>query len=69
MKHKRLVKVKDAEWVQPVMRNYIMGCCDCGLVHRVDFRIVGDKVQMRASRARNYTARQRRKDGISLKFK
>ena len=34
--------VKAGEWVQPVKRGYLMKCCDCGLVHRVDFRVVKD---------------------------
>ncbi len=65
MKHHRFKKAKDREWIQPVMRGYLMACCDCGLVHRMDFRIVKGKrkerVQFRASRARNYTSRLRRK--------
>jgi hypothetical protein len=28
------------EWVYPVMDGYKMGCCDCGLVHQVSFRVV-----------------------------
>lgn len=28
------------EWVKPVMTEYEMKCCDCGLVHSVDFKIV-----------------------------
>lgn len=28
------------EWVVPVMRNYLLQCCDCGLVHRMDFRVI-----------------------------
>ena len=31
---------KPGEWVQPVQNGYLMKCCDCGLVHRVDFRVV-----------------------------
>lgn len=31
---------KAGEWVQPVSNGYLMKCCDCGLVHRVDFRVV-----------------------------
>jgi hypothetical protein len=58
---KRLKVVKDNEWVQPVMRDYLMGCCDCGLVHRMTFRIIdGKHIQFKASRARNYTLKQRR---------
>lgn len=28
------------EWVQPVPQGYLLKCCDCGLVHRMDFRVV-----------------------------
>ena len=28
------------EWVQPKMNGYLLSCCDCGLVHRVDFRVL-----------------------------
>lgn len=49
---KRFKKVKSGEWVQPVKRNYYMKCCDCGLVHRMNFRIVDGRVQFQAFRAR-----------------
>lgn len=32
--------VSDGEWVQPVMKNYFMQCCDCGLIHRMNFEVV-----------------------------
>ena len=28
------------EWTRPRMRNFREQCCDCGLIHRLDFRIV-----------------------------
>ena len=28
------------DWQTPVMRGYRLGCCDCGLVHDIDFRVV-----------------------------
>ena len=31
---------RPGEWVQPVKTGYLMECCDCGLVHRLDFRVV-----------------------------
>lgn len=69
MKHKRFKAAKDMEWIQPKQRGYLMACCDCGLVHRMDFRIFKgiqagkpiEKVQLRATRARNYTIQERRK--------
>jgi hypothetical protein len=27
------------QWVQPIRRGYRLACCDCGLVHRMDFRM------------------------------
>ena len=26
-------------WVRPRMDNYIMVCCDCGLAHRMQFKV------------------------------
>lgn len=66
MKHKRFKKAKDGEWVQPVQKGYLMACCDCGLVHRMDFRVVGERVQFRASRAPRYTAAQRKRERIKV---
>jgi len=31
---------EDGEWVQPRMKNYYMSCCDCGLAHRINFRLI-----------------------------
>ena len=64
MKHKRLKPEKElysgwTRWVQPVERGYLMACCDCGLVHRMDFRIDRGRAQFRAQRAAGYTRRER----------
>ncbi len=29
-----------SEWTQPIMRGYLMQCCDCGLVHELQFRVL-----------------------------
>ena len=66
MKHKKFRQEINRRWVQPVMKNYYMACCDCNLVHRMDFRVVTNKktgqqkVQFRASRAPKYTSRLRK---------
>ena len=31
--------VTDGEWVEIPMRNHMDQCCDCGLIHRMNFRI------------------------------
>ena len=48
------------EWVQPVKTGYRMGCCDCGLVHSLDFRIRKGRVQFRAFRDNRRTGQLRR---------
>lgn len=66
----------DGKWVQPSMRDFRMACCDCGLVHVLDFRVVravnashqrtvqrGSRVQFRASRDMRKTAALRREGG------
>ena len=33
-------EIKSGEWVVPVMSGYEAMCCDCGLVHVIDFKVV-----------------------------
>ncbi len=46
----KFVQIKDNEWFQPTMRGHLMKCCDCGLIHSMNFRIVKNRVQIRAKR-------------------
>lgn len=39
---------KAGEWIQPVRRGFRLACCDCGLVHTLNFRIRGGHVQFQA---------------------
>jgi len=48
------------EWVQPIRRGYKMRCCDCGLVHKFDFRIHKGHIQFRVFRDERSTAASRR---------
>ena len=63
----RYKQVYDREWVQPTRRGYKMMCCDCGLVHVLNFRLLkfgnGHKIQFQASRNERSTALARRKKG------
>jgi len=40
-RHKRMVEREDGwcDWVAPVMNGYRMACCDCGLVHEMQFGV------------------------------
>ena len=60
-KHKEYAVVRAGQWVQPVRRGYLMACCDCNLVHRMNFRIRVGRVQFQAFRDSNETRRLRRK--------
>ena len=62
----RYQRPKSGEWIQPVSRGYKMMCCDCGLVHKMNFRIAISKggkflkVQFQARRDERATAATRR---------
>jgi hypothetical protein len=43
-------RLKDGEWTVPVMRGYRMRCCNCGLVHKVDFEFFENGIRFRARR-------------------
>lgn len=64
-------KPEAGEWVRPVRRGYKMACCDCCLVHRMDFRVVpygrGHTVEFRVWRHTRATATMRRRNGIRLR--
>lgn len=47
-------------WVQPIRKGYKMSCCDCGLVHVVDSRVRGGRVQWRMRRDNRATGQVRR---------
>ena len=57
---KKYPKVKANDWVQPVRKGYRLACCDCGLVHEMDFRIKNGRVQFRARRNNRATGQLRR---------
>lgn len=62
-------KPSAGEWVQPVRRGYKMACCDCGLVHTMDFRVVKGRAQFRVFRNNRSTAMMRRQSQICMPAK
>ena len=53
-----------SDWIRP-LPNYRLACCDCGLVHKMDFQIVGRgksaKVVFRARRNNRSTTMLRKR--------
>lgn len=60
---------KAGEWIRPVRRGYMLACCDCGLVHRVNFRIKDGRVELQVFRANRSTAMMRRHHNIRVRTK
>lgn len=48
-------------WQRPHHSRYRLACCDCQLVHKMQFRIVGKAVEFRVKRDERSTAGMRRK--------
>jgi hypothetical protein len=51
--------MSDGQWVTVPRRGWRLACCDCGLVHLVNFRIVGGRLQVQAVRHARATAGRR----------
>jgi hypothetical protein len=51
---------KDNEWITPHYTKFKLICCDCSLVHDVQFRIYKDKIQFKLKRNNKSTGQARR---------
>lgn len=58
-------QAEPGEWIRPTRRGFRMQCCDCGLVHVVDFRLIpwgrGRKILLRMFRDKRATSAARRR--------
>lgn len=50
----------EGEWIRPCMKGYNLACCDCGLTHKIDFKIVDGRVWFRVYRNNRATGQIRR---------
>ena len=58
----KYVQVTDNDWIEPTpQRGHRMKCCDCGLVHVMNFRVRKGRVQFQPKRDKRATAAARRK--------
>lgn len=59
----RYPPVKDGEWIPLRRRGFRMMCCDCALVHELEFKLVphagGKRIMFRATRHKRATATAR----------
>ena len=54
-------QIYDDEWIEPPRKGFKLRCCDCALVHTVDFRLTGNRILMRWMRDERATSGGRRK--------
>jgi hypothetical protein len=62
----RYIRNYAGEWIQPIRRGYKAACCDCGLVHKVNFRIHAGRIQFQVFRDKRATEAKRRHEKRSL---
>lgn len=62
----RYPDIQPGLWIQPT-RGFRFACCDCGLVHKISFRIIDGKIQMKVSRDNRATGQIRRWRKIKIK--
>jgi len=53
-------EIEDGEWVAVPARGHKNACCDCDLVHLIDYRIVDGQLEIRVKRDMRSTAALRR---------
>lgn len=53
-------RIQDDEWVRPRMKGWRLMCCDCGLVHEIEFRVDSRGVKLRGRRNARATAAARK---------
>lgn len=49
----------NGEWCSPVLKNFKMMCCDCSLVHTMNFEIEGRNLAIQVFRDERATAASR----------
>ncbi len=64
---KQYYDIQHGEWISPTRNSYKLKCCDCGLVHRINFRLIrlflkgrGKTIQFQMFRDNRATAAVRR---------
>ena len=66
---KHFEQPREGEWLRPVKSSYVVACCDCGLVHTINFRITDSDVEFQVFSAPRETKLLRRLEARTLVFK
>jgi hypothetical protein len=60
---KDFVTHRNGEWIQPIMRGYRVKCCQCGAVHRINFRVGVDEKGRERVQFQAFAVRPRKVNG------
>lgn len=52
--------LKDGEWIEPILKGFKLACCDCGLVHKIDFEIKDGTFKFRVFRQKRRWHKKRK---------
>ena len=63
---KRYKIARAGVWQKVKLKGYRMQCCDCGLVHVLEFQVVDGQVEMRGWRDNRATEGVRKARGIRV---
>jgi hypothetical protein len=74
MANRKRVNVKSGQWINPWMIDFRMICCDCGLVHSMNFKVIDEngneipnaRVSMQGFRNEPHTKRERKMRNITM---
>jgi hypothetical protein len=61
MMGRRYHQVVDGGWIRPKKRKFREMCCDCCLVHGLDFGVVDGEIEFRARQNNRATSAARRR--------
>lgn len=57
---KKYNQIQDGEWIAPKRQGFKLACCDCGLVHKINFYVEDGHLEMAFERDNRATAASRR---------
>ncbi len=57
---KKYPVVTDGDWIRPKRRGFKLACCDCSLVHTINFRVRKGVLEFQPARDNRATAAMRR---------
>ena len=56
----KYAELEDREWIEPIRKGFKFRCCDCGLVHTINFRYKKRKIGVQVKHNNRATAQSRR---------